>query len=220
MFKKLLWKLKSLAYNRELFNPTSFDDPVAKQTSWYPLKGGGTNICTHRLKRISANRVEFRAALIAIFFYMLFFVVGSGVMIGSLVSFFSRSSFSFNAEIIIPLLIGLVFATIGGCMLYFGTRPIVFDNVRGVFWKGRKEPGVIFDRRNQKNFTGLEVVHALQIISEYCRGNKSSYYSYELNLVLKDGKRINVVDHGSIRKLREDAEILSKFLGIPVWDAT
>ena len=118
------------------------------------------------------------------------------------------------------ILIGGVFATVGGCLLYFGTKPIVFDKVRGVFWKGRKKPGEVFDRRSLKNFTGLEVVHALQIISEYCRGSKSSYYSYELNLVLKDGKRINVVDHGSIRKLREDAEILSKFLSIPVWDAT
>ena len=65
----------------------------------------------------------------------------------------------------------------------------------------------------------LYQVHALQIIREYVRGNKSSYYSYELNLILKDGSRKNVVDHGSIKQLQKDAQTLGQFLGIPVWDA-
>ncbi len=51
-------------------------------------------------------------------------------------------------------------------------------------------------------------------------GNKSSYYSYELNLVLDDGSRINVVDHGNLDRLRGDAQTLSRFLDKPVWDAT
>ena len=52
------------------------------------------------------------------------------------------------------------------------------------------------------------------------RGNKSAYYSYEMNLVLNDGKRLNVVDHGNQAKLREDAQTLATFLNVPVWDAT
>ena len=42
--------------------------------------------------------------------------------------------------------------------------------------------------------------------------------SYELNLVLQDGERLNVVDHGSFDVLREDAAKLGEFLGVPVWD--
>jgi hypothetical protein len=56
-------------------------------------------------------------------------------------------------------------------------------------------------------------------LTEYVSGNKSSYYSYELNLVLDDGSRINVVDHGNLERLRSDAQTLSQFLGKPVWDA-
>jgi hypothetical protein len=41
--------------------------------------------------------------------------------------------------------------------------------------------------------------------------------SYELNLVLKDGRRINVVDHGGADKIRTDAATLADFLGVPVW---
>ncbi|MGD9320846.1 MAG: hypothetical protein PVH99_12810, partial [Desulfobacteraceae bacterium] len=50
-------------------------------------------------------------------------------------------------------------------------------------------------------------------------GSKRSYYSYELNLVLRDSKRTNVMDHGDYEKLREDAQTLSQFLEKPVWDA-
>ena len=69
------------------------------------------------------------------------------------------------------------------------------------------------------HFAGLEDIHALQLISEYCRGSKRSYYSYELNLVLRNGRRINVMDHGDSEKLREDAKTLSQFLEKPLWDA-
>ena len=44
--------------------------------------------------------------------------------------------------------------------------------------------------------------------------------NYELNLVLEDGKRINVVDHENQDSLREDAGTLAAFLDKPIWDAT
>ena len=54
----------------------------------------------------------------------------------------------------------------------------------------------------------------------FISGSKSSYYSYELNLVLHDGSRINVVDQGNLKRLRSDANAFSQFLDKPVWDAT
>jgi hypothetical protein len=118
-----------------------------------------------------------------------------------------------------PMLIGLVFAGVGGGLLYFGTAPIVFDKRERYFWKGRKGPRDVFNPKSLKNLVEIGQIHALQLISEYCRGDKSSYYSYELNLVLEDGKRINVVDHGNLDKVRDQAATLAEFLGRPVWDA-
>jgi hypothetical protein len=66
----------------------------------------------------------------------------------------------------------------------------------------------------------LSSIHALQLLSEFVSGSKNSYYSYELNLVLDNGSRINVVDHGNLERLRADASTLSQFLDKPVWDAT
>ena len=37
---------------------------------------------------------------------------------------------------------------------------------------------------------------------------------------MKDGSRVNVVDHGDLAHIRQDARQLAQFLDVPVWDAT
>ena len=59
-----------------------------------------------------------------------------------------------------------------------------------------------------------------RVSSSSSSGGSSRYYSYELNLVLKDGTRLNVVDHGGKSLLNANAETLAQFLNVPVWDAT
>ena len=78
---------------------------------------------------------------------------------------------------------------------------------------------MVYDKEELKAFIKLEDIHAIQLISEYISGEKSSYYSYELNLVLKDAGRINVIDHGNDGVIINNAKILSRFLDVPVWDA-
>ncbi len=39
-------------------------------------------------------------------------------------------------------------------------------------------------------------------------------------MILKDGKRHNIMDHGNLKKIREDAQIIAEFLNIPLWDIT
>jgi hypothetical protein len=219
MFKELMEKLQNLTKKRTPFDPSRFGDPVAMQTQWTPAKGGGASFRTHNLVEIDFNRVEFRASIGARLFYSVFILMG---LMAIIVFPFANSSFEkfpFSIDTIMPMLIGLVFVVVGGCMFYFGTAPIVFDKYKGSFWKGRKAPNEVSDRKEIKYYTELENIHALQLISEYCHSSKSSYTSYELNLVLKNGNRFNVVDHGNPAKLREDAQILSAFLGKPIWDS-
>lgn len=216
MLEKLLQKLASMAVPRAPFDPAQFGDPVAMQTEWSPARGGGANFRTHRLRKADPNRLEFRAAAGAIVFFGIFLLIGLGVMFG--LGGAMLASGEPPANLLIPVLFGGVFAAVGGLGIYFGTAPIVFDKHWGYFWKGRKSPQHVFDRTKLKHFAELTDIHALQIVSEHIRGNKSSYTSYELNLVLHDGRRINVVDHGNLRRLREDAAAVAAFLGVPVWD--
>ena len=219
MFENLVEKIKSAIKRPDPFDPSTLDDPIAMQTEWTPAKRGGASFCTHKLVEVNSNRLEFRAAAGAKAFYLLFLLIGLGVTAGFSFSKLSSGKFSFDVETIMPLLIGLVFTIVGGCIFYFGTAPIVFDRRSEFFWKGRKNPKEVVNKRTIKHFAELENIHALQLISEYCSGDKSSYYSYELNIVLENGKRINVIDHGKQNKLKEDANKLSEFLDKPIWNA-
>ena len=224
MLKKILEAVKRLSRTPVPFDPSRFEDTVADTTDWGPAKRGGASFCTHKLVEVSPHRVEFKITLGAKLFAMVFLLIGLGMSIGFSFGLISRGKITFSPELIFPTLIGLIFAGAGGFMCYYFTRPIVFDRHKGYFWKGRgvtddviKELTMGQDKKTVA--ASLGQIHALQLISEYCRSNKSSYYSYELNLVLRDGERINVVDHGKLSRIVEDANALSAFLGKPVWNA-
>ena len=134
---------------------------------------------------------------------------GVGVLVGAVVMAVK------GTEGVLPVillgLLGLVFAGIGGGMLYVMTRRAVFDKDSGYFWKGRRDPQMALLGAAPGEFTPLTEIHAIQILSERCHSDGESsgtYYSYELNLVLQDGTRVHVVDHGNQAHLRDDADAL------------
>ncbi len=212
MFKKLAENIKKLVGKIPVsqFDPAAFGDPVAMSTQWTPLESGGTNFRTHKLYQASGTRWEFRAGIGALLFCGVFAVIGMVVLtLGAFVVDEGR-------WFMIPF--GAIFATAGILLWHFMAAPVVFDKDRGYYCKGRKKPERQIDPSLLKHHAPLKEIHALQILSEYVSGDKSSYYSYELNLILKDGTRKNVVDHGSLQAIREDAAMLADFLGVPLWD--
>ena len=69
----------------------------------------------------------------------------------------------------------------------------------------------------------IEQIHALQLLSKQRVKSMQSvgtYQSFELNLVLRNGSRVHVIDHGDGPRLRQDAQALSRFLSRPLWDTT
>jgi len=192
------------------FDPGSLGDQVAKLTDWGPCHAGGASFCTHVLRDDGTGRLSFRPTLGAIAFYLVFLVLGCVALVGAVIAALAPPA-PVGAVIAFGLA-GLVFGGFGAYMLWSGTQPIVFDRPQGLFWKGWSVPEPGAGARVE-----LSTIHALQIISEYC-GGKTRFYSYELNLVLKDGQRVNVVDHGDMSRLRSEGPTLARFLGVPLWD--
>lgn len=183
------------------------DDPVAQSTAWGPLVNGGANFRTRNLVAVDGSRMEFPASLGMRLFAGLFLVVGIGVGVGGIAG---------GGWFL--LLFGAVFASVGGGLLWFATAPVVFDKRQGAFWRGRTAPAETYHRSSLKHYAPLADIHALQILKEHVRGDKNSYDSFELNLVLTDGRRLNVTDHGDYDTLRRNAEVLRAFLERPLWD--
>ncbi|MCB4428603.1 hypothetical protein FZX09_07325 [Synechococcus sp. MU1643] len=185
---------------REVLDLSSFGDELALKASWDPLVSGGTNFCTHELQKSnslpSKGLLCFKTTFASILFSGIFIIVG-------LVAFINSISLGEPQAILISLgFIG------GGFWL----------------WRMMKRKESVFDYSSQSLTMGgktynLNQICAIQLIREYVRGNKSSYYSYELNLVCSNGERINIVDHGSLRVIRNDADQLADYLSVPVWDA-
>ena len=220
LFRNLARRLRAgFGRKRESPDPLRWNDPLAARIEWTPLKRGGTNILIRRFAEPDFDRVEFRATWGARLFAGFFMVFGPGVSI-----FITKSEIaegrSLGWESLFPLAIGLVFLGVGGGMLLRLATPVVFDKRGGFFWKGRTPPGEAPDRPAGKDSVALKEIHAVQLVSEWCRSGMASYTSYELNLVTKDGRRLNVVDQAGLGEIRKDAEALGRFLGCPVWDAT
>jgi len=204
------------------FDPKTLGDPVALTTEWVPLKKGGANFCTHKLS-VKNARIEFRPSLGAYVFCFFFCVMGLMFVANFVHLAVVSHKIGMLISAVFPVAIGSVFVVVGVVLLRSISVPITFDTALGYFWKGRVTPEELFLNSadtTREDLTAINRIYALQIIAEYCRGSKSSYYSYEINLVLKDGKRVNVIDHGNLNRIRADAQTLSNMLGKPVWDAT
>jgi hypothetical protein len=222
MPSKLVRALKRLTVEQVAFDPSTIGDDHALRTEWSPANGGGASFGTHRLVSVHPDRLEFKATPGAVAFYALFLGVGLAVVIGFSLAIATDSPGWQEQGLLryLPLAIGAVFTIVGGSLLYSGVAPIVFDRRRGEYWKGRVAASDVANPSSIDEHTELDRIHAFQIVSEHCRSNKSSYYSYELNLVLDDGTRLAVVDHGDLDRVRADAATLARFLDRPVWDAT
>jgi hypothetical protein len=121
------------------------------------------------------------------------------------------------------LAIGLAIVLGGALMIWLSRTPLQFDRRSGIFSRGRQSDKPLAKALTPYQSCALEDIHALQILVK--RKNiggvpGGAYLSYELNLVLANGTRMNVLDHGDGAAVRKDAATLAQFLSRPVWDAT
>ncbi|MEX2345356.1 MAG: hypothetical protein WD604_07065 [Balneolaceae bacterium] len=202
------------------FDPSLFNDPLAETIEWIPLKKGGTNFHTHRMAAVDSHRMEFLPTIGVKIFAGIFIAAGLGF---PLMFHYARFGEDFTSGwgVLYIWLFGLAFVGVGSVFYYKMAKPRIFDKYDGMYWRGHKKPDLLYklEDKTAKNATRLSDIHAIQLLREYVRSDKSSYYSYELNLVLKNGHRINVIDHGNKKKFLEDARQLSLFLDKPVWNA-
>jgi hypothetical protein len=190
------------------------EDPIAQKTSWTPLQSGGASFRTHKLRQVAPHRMEFRAELGSKAFALAFGGFGLAFIAAILLSHPTLT------VAVIGISLSFVFVLLGAWIYYTSVQPIVFDNNLGWYWNGRQPPTGQPALRPGQKAVRLGEVHALQILAEEHESTQGSsgFTSVEMNLVLNDGERVGVVDHGDLYALRADAQTLSAFLGVPVWD--
>ena len=212
-------------------------DSAKQKVSWRPLRRGGTSWRTHKVEQQDEvlTVVPTRGEKF----------VGWAIMLAAFVtlSFIMPHLFSIGktAGAIFALIAAPLFGLMGFAMVK-SVKTITFDLFKGVYYQGKqydpieaelakpkKKPFFRIteygdDTSIQEQAHGrLRDIEALQVIAETIRNRSKSrtrsFTSYELNLVLHDGKRLNVMDHGNREKFDQDTEQISQFLNLPVWHA-
>jgi len=217
MFDNLKNKISDRLFGREPHDPSIHNDPIAIKTDWKPAKKSGASFRTDKLVSIDSNRVEFKATTGARLFYLAFICVGFGMLLYFVKEYYPFTG-NWEGNLFVLPLCGFLFFCTGAFMFFMGEKPNVFDKIQGYYYKGKKPFLNSFNHVASKDCCLLDDIYAIQLIAERCSG-KNSYYSYELNLVLRDASRINVIDHGSKEWVNSDAQTLSEFLNKPIWSA-
>ena len=192
------------------------DDPMASKVSWEPLVAGGASFRSHRLHE-SPGRLTVRRTIGGLVFGCAFAVPGTLAVLAAIPAALMVDENGWMVGGFL-LLWGTLFGG-AGWFLLLGGKPLTFDARAGVYFRGKAY--VHGAGRPADEQGSLSRIHALQLLSEHVSGsgrNRSSFTSHELNLVLDDGARINVMDHGG--NIEECARKLAALLDVPVWKAT
>lgn len=187
------------------------DDPLASKVKWEPASSGGSNFKSQAIKETD-NCIVVSSSMGGKLF-ALFFAIPGAIALLSVPYNLMRGEYFLSGFMLIW---GGMFAG-AGFFLLFGKKPFTFDFTRGVYYRGKKMPFEVSDDIERHGY--LSDVHAIQILGERVRSKDSgSYTSYELNLVMKDARRVNVMDHGA--DVDEVAKKIASQLGIPIWKAS
>lgn len=196
------------------FTNASLKESVAKT----PLKSGGASFKTHTLVKESSSKLIYKPSIAMALFAFVFLAVGLAVVFFSANKLINSIDYDSKAEFI-SLFFGLIFTTAGVLMFYFFYMPRVFDKQHNLYYKTHKFKLHYNKSKKWSTYIPLKNIRALQIIGETISSDNGNYNSFELNLVLEDGSRKNVVDHGSLKTIIDDAHVISEFLNVPIWHA-
>jgi len=183
---------------------------IKKSVSIKPLQPGGSNFKSHKLEQVSTSKLKYKPTVGAVIFCLLFLIIGLvvlGIALKPLLHILNLRNVNWFL-----IIFGSIFSIVGGAILFTMCKPRVFNKQNNIYYKS-------YISNNSKHSIRLNSIIAIQIIGETIKSDNGSYGSFELNLVLNDGTRKNVVDHGNVKSIIDDAYIISKFLNIPIWHA-
>ncbi|MEL7570922.1 MAG: hypothetical protein AAGU14_10240 [Eubacteriaceae bacterium] len=187
---------KNNPYESPYIDPAQFDDPVALTTEWNSMFGMSASYTTHILVEKDTDAFLYKPTLQHIAFCFVFTLIPGFALFMTI--FFGHTMFG---AIICGLFLG-----VGILLIRESLYPMILDKKKGIFFKGWKPK----KQNNKKKFARLEDIHAIQLLE-----NRTGA---ELNLVLKDGSRVYVITQRSKRQMSIDGDLISRFLGVPVWD--
>lgn len=203
-----------------------FDDPIAQQAQWHHLNKGSGSSSQDRKLTVARERLRIVPTLAGMTIPLLGAAGGLALVWIALDSYFQIVSSGgepiSTAAFVFLFVFGILI--MGPAFLVLRSREVLtFDKSAGYFWRGRRKPSA--DATESSDLFRLDRIAGLQIPPRkhvHFRNNNQdrSFFSYELNMILDDNERINLMDHGDRTDIYSDANKLSEYLGVPVFNAS
>jgi len=141
-----------------------------------------------------------------------FFIAGLAIIVVAFIPREVRGGDEFPLYIAIPF--GGIFVLVGAGIL-FGRSATIIDRKKGEVrqWWGILKP------IREKVFS-LEDINQVSLRTEIRRSDKSSYTVYPVRLRGEKDAEIKLSEERQLKKGRQDAEEIAKFLSLPIYDET
>jgi len=150
------------------------------------------------------NKAYLKPTISSVLFCVVYIVVAFFLLVLAGFVYFKNNQIDFA---IFLLAFGIAIGTFGVTLLKPFIKQVYFDNELGKF------------RNNIDRTVKIDNIVSLQILNKIIRSKHGlSYPCYELNLVTKYGRRVNVLNHNDIDQLEIDAKKLSEFLSVELQD--
>jgi len=211
MIKDFLSKAFSVPDEPVQVIPEAVPEDWSETQFWKPLHPKKKMVFNQRLDAQNFNRHRFKPEAMA-FFSMLAFLLLFGFFLYQSDALRQIEIGTMPNVILIGFTLGLGFNIF---KVIQALTPVVFDKPSGYFWKGWQKPW----NGKMGNKARLRDIVALQIIHKTVSAERGTVTMFELNILLKNKERLNVIDQGNFKVLSEDAQQLSRFLGVPLWNA-
>lgn len=188
-----------------------------EKVSTYLLNRGGPSFETHILHKSRNNILRFKLSPRLGFETIILFGIPLAFIVFLFYKFNTTGSFKFllNKS-------SLYFVAGYFCMTFLASllgnlKYYTFSKVVNYYYKGFP----LFPYQLAYEKCELNDILAIQVLGEELIEEKSKarLNSFELNLVLKNLKRVHVVDHNNLQGMLDDVDILSKYLNVPIWHA-
>ena len=188
-------------FGQEFFNKkmVQFGDAFAREIDWRSLtQNGKANFKYRSISKELSGSLHYKPSR-----QLKIWVVGFPIafIVFGLLAISQSFIYVFKIHV---LLFGILMVVVGIIAFIRGIDPIVFDAKHKLFYKGNPQ--------SPSKTIPFDDIYAIQIVD--CYGDSP----LELNLVLKNKERFNVVSHPDKKAIIEDADVLSKFLSIPIWN--
>lgn len=194
---------------------------VSGEKIWEPIANEASNFKSAKLVEEASGMITITATNHSFLFDAIFAVLGGIIALSSIAILLLLADF-LKLFAIIPAIIAFFF--LRNSVSPSTKKKVCFSKKEALFWMDDIENKMALQHQLVNGKLPFSAIYGVQLLQVHHftsllspAASSRNYYSYELNLILTDGQRINVMTHGAKAEMIIEAKILARYLSKKIW---